>query len=101
LGPVLHVALRERVALGDQAADLLDEAGDTGGVLGFSVDEQIMTLGTDADVQQAFEVSQVVVVGPEKRGEPVLVDGYAARGSGSDRDISLCCKELTDLRSVA
>jgi hypothetical protein len=39
---------------------------------------------------------QVVVVGPEERGEPVLADGDAACGNGSDRDISLNYKELTD-----
>jgi hypothetical protein len=39
---------------------------------------------------------QVVVIGPEDRGQPVLRDDDAARGDGSDRDISLCYKELTD-----
>jgi hypothetical protein len=60
-----------------------------------------VTLRTDADIEQAFEVSQVVVVGPEERGEAVLADGDAACGNGSDRDISLCCKELTDSTRVA
>jgi len=54
-----------------------------------------VSLSPDPDVQQPLEVSQVVVVGPEERGETVLADGNAACGSGSDRDISLCYKELT------
>jgi hypothetical protein len=93
---ILDLALGQGVAVGNQPADLLDESRDPGGVLGIAFDEQLMALGADADVQQGLEVSQVVVVGPEERGEPVLVDGNAARGDGSDRDISLCYKELTD-----
>jgi hypothetical protein len=58
-------------------------------------------LRADADIQQAFEVSQVVVVSPEERGEAVLADGNAACGNVSDRDISLCYKELTDHTRVA
>jgi hypothetical protein len=84
------------VAVGDQPADLLHEARDRVGVLGVAFDEEIVPLRADADVQQAFEVSQVVVVGPEERREAVLADGDTACGNGSDRDISLCYKELTD-----
>jgi hypothetical protein len=84
------------VALGDQRADLLDESGNLARVLRLALDEQIVTLRTNADVQEAFEVAEIVVVGPEERGEAVLTDGNAASGSGSDRDISLCYKELTD-----
>jgi hypothetical protein len=51
-----------------------------------------MALRADADIQQLLEVSQVVVVGPEERGEAVLADGDAACGNSSDRDISLCYK---------
>ena len=59
-----------------------------------------MTLSPDPDVEQPLEVSQVVVVSPEERGETVLPDGNAACGSGSDLDISLCYKELTDRSKV-
>jgi hypothetical protein len=87
--------------LGDQAANLLDEPRDRAGVLGIAFDEEIMALGPDADMEQVFEVSQVVVVSPEERGKPVLADGNAACSDGSDRDISLCYKELTDQTRVA
>ena len=92
---VLDVALRKRVALGDQPANLLDETRDRAGVFGITFDEQLVALRADADIQQSFEVSQVVVVGSEERGESVFVDGNTARSGGSDRDISLCYKELT------
>jgi len=98
LGGILDLTLRERVPFGDEAANLLDEPRDRAGVVGLALDEQVVPLGANADVQQAFEVSQVVVVGPEDRGQAVLGDGNAASGDGSDRDISLCCKELTDLK---
>jgi hypothetical protein len=86
------------VSFGDQRADLFDQAGDLARVVGLALDEQIVALRSNADVQEAFEVAEIVVVGPEERGEPVLTDGNAASGSGSDRDISLCYKELTDSR---
>jgi hypothetical protein len=98
---VLDVALRKRVALGDQPANLLDETRDRAGIFGITFDEQLVALRADADIQQSFEVSQVVVVGSEERGEPVLVDGNAASGDSSDRDISLCYKELTDHTRLA
>jgi hypothetical protein len=88
------------VTLGDEAANLLDESSNGIGVLGVALNEQIVSLRPDADVEKAFEVSQVVVVGPEERGEAVLADGDTACGSSSDRDISLCYKELTDRLSV-
>jgi hypothetical protein len=43
-------------------------------------------------------MTEIVVVGPEQRGEAVLTDGDAASGGGSDRDISLSYKELTESR---
>ena len=89
------------MALGNQSADLLDEASHGTRVLGIALDKQIVPLRADADIQQAFEVSQVVVVSPEERGEAVLADGNAACGNVSDRDISLCYKELTDHTRVA
>jgi len=94
---VLHLALRQRVARGNEPANLFDETGDGAGVTGLALDEQVVSLRADADVQQAFEMPQVVVVGPEDRGQAVFRDGDTARGNGSDRDISLCYKELTDL----
>ena len=84
------------MSFGDERADLFDQTRDFRGVVGLTLDEQIVALRSDADVQEAFEVAEIVVVGPEERGEPVLTDGNAASGSGSDRDISLCYKELTD-----
>ena len=42
-----------------------------------------------------------VVAGRSEVLEAVFPDGDAACGSGSDRDISLCYKELTDRLSVA
>jgi hypothetical protein len=77
------------VALGDQGADLLDEPRHGVGVLSVALDEQIVALRSNADVQEAFEVAEIVVVGPEERGQAVFTDGDAASGSGSDRDISL------------
>ena len=98
---VLHIAFRQGVSFGDERADLFDQASDFSRVVGFTLDEQIVALRSNADVQEAFEVAEIVVVGPEERGEPVLADGNAASGSGSDRDISLCYKELTDQTRVA
>jgi hypothetical protein len=89
------------VSFGDERADLFDESGDFARVLGLALDEQIVALRSNPDVQQALEVAEIVVVGPEERGEAVLTDGNAASGGGSDRDISLCYKELTDQSRVA
>jgi hypothetical protein len=84
------------VAFTDECSDLLDEPSDFPGVFRLAIDEQIVTLRSNADVQEAFEVAKIVVIGPEERGEAVLTDGNAASSSGSDRDISLCYKELTE-----
>ena len=89
------------MSFGDERTDLFDETGHFARVFGLALDEQIVTLRSNADVQKAFEVAEIVVVSPEERGEPVLTDGNAASGSGSDRDISLCYKELTDQSRVA
>jgi len=94
---VLDLALRQRMPFRDQATNLLDEPGDRARVPGLAFDEQVVPLCADAYVQQPLEVSQVVVVSPEDRGKAVLRNGNAACGDGSDRDISLCYKELTDL----
>jgi hypothetical protein len=101
LGRVLDVALGERVTFRDQVTDLFDESSHPVRILRVAFDQQIVSLRADADVQQPFEVSQVVVVGPEERGEAVLADGDTSCGSSSDRDISLCYKELTDQSRVA
>jgi hypothetical protein len=89
------------VSFSDERADLFDQAGDFPRVFGLALDEQIVALRSNADVQEAFEVAEIVVVGPEERGEAVLADGDTACGTSSDRDISLCCKELTDQSRVA
>jgi hypothetical protein len=89
------------VAFSDEGADLFDESRHLARILGLTFDEQIVALRSNADVQEAFEVAEIVVVGPEERGKAVLADGDAAGGSGSDRDISLCYKELTDAPRVA
>jgi len=84
------------MSFGDERANLLDQSGDLTRVFGLPLDEQIVALRSNADVEEPFEVAEIVVVGPEERGEAVLSDGNAASCSGSDRDISLCYKELTD-----
>jgi hypothetical protein len=89
------------VAFSDQGADLFDESCDLARIFGLALDEQIVPLRSNADVQEAFEVAKIVIVGPEERGEAVLTDGDASSSSGSDRDISLCYKELTDDSRVA
>ena len=68
-------------------------------VLADAIEQLLVRAGEDPGTDEVGDrpelVSQVVVVGPEERGETVLPDGNAACGSGSDRDISLCYKELT------
>src|SRR5690606_34979626 len=77
-------------------AELLDEARHLVRVGWFALDEEVVPLRADADIQEAFEVPQVVVERPEQGGQAVLGDGNAAGCSGSDRDISLCCKGSID-----
>ena len=64
----LHVFVRDGVAFLHQAAQLFDEARDARGAAGIAFDHELMALGADADVEEGFELAQVVVVRAEKRG---------------------------------
>jgi hypothetical protein len=66
------------VAFGDERADLIDQPRDLRGVLRLPFDDQLVSLGPDADVEKRFEVAEVFVVGPEEGLDCRLRDGYLA-----------------------
>ena len=51
----------------DQPAELFDQARDFGGARRIAFDHELVALGADADVQEGFELPEVVVVRPEER----------------------------------
>ena len=58
------------MAFGEQGADLLDEPRDFARVVGIAFDQQIVPLRPDANVEQVFEVPQVVVIGSKSVDKP-------------------------------
>ena len=91
----LHVFVRDGVAFLHQAAQLFDEARHARRAAGIAFHHELMPLGADADVEEGFELAQVVVVGPEKRGHTCFRYRHLAHRRGAYSRISLRYKQLT------
>ena len=50
----------------DQPAELFDETRDFSGADRIAFDQQLVALGPDANVQEGFQLPEVVVVSPEQ-----------------------------------
>ena len=83
------------MALIDQPAELFDEARDFGGAARIAFDQELVALGSDANVQEGFQLPEVVVVGPEQGRHARLGHCYFAHRRRADSRISLRYKQLT------
>ena len=84
------------MAFVDERAELIDQARDLGRVRRIAFDDQLVALGPDADVEERFELPEVVVVGPEEGRHARLGHCYLAHRRRADSRISLCNRQLTD-----
>ena len=97
----LHVFVRDGVALLHEAAELFDEARHARRAAGIALDHQLVALGADADVEEGFELAQVVVVSPEERGHACLGYRHLAHRRGAYSRISLRYKQLTAANQIS
>ena len=75
VGRRLHVGVRQLVAVAHQRRQLADDAVDAVEIRGVALDQQVVALRADADVEERFEVLEVLVVGAEQRFDPFFGDG--------------------------
>ena len=71
------VGVRELVAVAHQRRQLTDHAVHFVEVGRLALDEQLVPLGADADVEERFEMFEVLVVGAKERFDPLFGDGDA------------------------
>ena len=90
----LHVFVRDGVALLIRPPSCSTRRA-TRGAAGIAFHHELMPLGADADVEEGFELAQVVVVGPEKRGHARFGHRHLAHRRGTYSRISLRYKQLT------
>ena len=89
----LHVGVRQLVAVAHQRRQLADDAVDVLGPGRLAVHEQLVALRADADVEERFEVLEVLVVGAEQR-----LDAFLGNGDALDCALSPCyCSYLAAL----
>ena len=97
----LHVAIGDRMAFIDQPAELLDKSRDFGGAARIAFDQQLVALGSDANVQKGLQLPEVVVVGPEQGRHARLGHCYFTHRRRADSRISLRYKQLTNCSHVS
>jgi hypothetical protein len=84
------------VTVFDQPRQLLDKARDTGGVGWFAFDEEVVSLRSNANVEQRLQVAEVVVVGADEGFQGRLGNGYLTQRRGWNSRISLYCSNLQE-----
>ena len=77
LGRGLHVGVRQLVTVAHQRGELADDAFDPIRPGRLALHQQIVPLRTDSDVEQRFEVLEILVVRAEQRFDPLFGDGDA------------------------
>ena len=60
------------MAFADQRAELFDQARDFRGRDGIAFDHELVALGPNADVEEGFELPEVIVVRAEERRDARL-----------------------------
>ena len=72
-----HVGVRQLVAVANQRRQLIDHAIDLIEIRGLAFDQEIVAVRADADVEERFEVLEILVVRAEQRLDPFLGDSNA------------------------
>ena len=93
----LHVGIGQLVAVAHQRRQLTDDAVDLFQTGRFAVHEELMALRTDANVEERFEMLEVLVVGAEQGFNPLFGDRNALHLYGVWPVISLYYNELAEL----
>ena len=73
----LDVGIRELVSVAQQRRQLTDDAIDFVEVGRVALHEQLVAMRPDADVEERFEMFEVLVVGTKQRFNPLSGDGDA------------------------
>ena len=81
IGGSAHVGVRQLVAVSHERRQLSHHAIDVFRAGSVAVHEELVALGADADVEQRFEVFEVLVVGAKQR-----LDAFFGNGDALD-----CC----------
>jgi hypothetical protein len=72
-----HICVRQLVAVAHQCRQLTDNSVDLLQTGRIAIYQQFVPVGADADVEERFEVLEVLVVGAEQRFNPFFGDGNA------------------------
>ena len=75
---------------------LFDQVGDTGGIFRLALDQQVAALRADTDVEQRFEIAEVIVVRPDEGFQGGLGDRDLAHRGVRNSRISLDYSYLQD-----
>ena len=97
----LHVAIGNGMTFADQAAKLFHEPRHARGAVRIALDHQIVALRTDADVEEGFELAEVIVEGAEERRDAGFRNRNLPHRGGADSCISLRYKQLTATATLA
>ena len=81
---VLHLALREAVAVAQQRAELSDEGLNPIGAIVGPFDHEFMAARANGHAEEVFEPAEVVVVGAEEDVDALVGNRDGTGGRGSD-----------------
>ena len=96
LGGSFYVTYGDFVAFLDQAGQLLDEARHARRVRRLSFHQEVISLRSNANVEQGLEVAEVVVVGADEGFQGRLRNGNLTLRRGWNSRISLCYSNLQE-----
>ena len=91
----LHVGVRQLVAVAQQRRQLPDDALDLVEAGAVAVHEQLVALRADADVEERFEMFEVLVVRAEQGFDPLFGDGHAFHSVGGSGCYLILLKRLS------
>ncbi len=77
-----HVALGQLVSAADQPRQLIQHALGPANVARFTLEDDLVPVGADANVELVFELLEVFVVVPEQGFDPLIRDGDLSKDGG-------------------